>query len=531
AWVVGVLRTAAARARDRAAPDAAVASLTRALQEPPDADALPGVLLELGQAEAISNAPAAMAHLRQAYDAITDPGVRADLALTLGRTLVFVGTPGSATRFAREAGAALPADPPYADDRQALLATERISGYLHDLDPAVWRRRPEPRIEGTGRGARMLAVALAWEAVMDGVDRARAVELARFGVADGDLLSADTGLLWVIAGQVLDLCDEDSTGLWDAGLAQAHQRGDLFTALGMHLWRGYVQWGRGDLREAAQALAAGNELSHAWGAGGIASGYGEAFQLGVLLDRGDLRACRAYLEQVRPHPRITEGARMFGEAHARLLVAEGRHTEALDVLDGVAPIMAGVANPAWRPWRSARARAMAGQGRTKAALELVEAELELAAVWGAPRVVGRTLRLRGELLGGDGAADLRAAVDLLGRGNARVEHARALVSLARVCAEPEAVASLRQAAALAAAGGADGVHRDAVAALAALGQPAPARPPATETLSATERQILDRHLAGVGERDIAEALFLTPRSVRAALDAMRAAGTFDAGGT
>jgi DNA-binding NarL/FixJ family response regulator len=101
------------------------------------------------------------------------------------------------------------------------------------------------------------------------------------------------------------------------------------------------------------------------------------------------------------------------------------------------------------------------------------------------------------------------------------------VSLARVCAAPEAVASLRQAAALAAAGGADGVHRDAVAALAALGQPAPARPPATETLSVTERQILDRHLAGVDERDIAEALLLTPRSVRAALDAMRAAGTFD----
>jgi DNA-binding SARP family transcriptional activator/DNA-binding CsgD family transcriptional regulator len=521
-WVVEILRAAAARARDRAAPDAAVASLTRALQEPPTVDARPGVLLELGQAEAISNAPAAMAHLRQAYDAMADPAVRADLALTLGRTLVFVGPPGAATRFAHDAAAALPAA--FADDRQALLATERISGYLHDLDPTIWRGETAPAITGTGRGARMLSVALAWEAVIDGVNRAQAIELARFGTADGDLLHVDTGLLWVIAGQVLDLCDEDSNPLWTAGLAQAHQRGDMFTALGMNLWRGYVQWGRGDLREARQALTAGNEMSHAWGEGGIASGYGEAFLLGVLFDQGDLPACRAYLEQIRPHPRITEGARMFAETEARLLIAEGHPAAALKTLDSVLHVMSTVANPAWRPWRSLRATALAALNRTAEALPLVDEELALARTWGAERVVGRTLRLRGELLAQDGVADLRSAVALLSAGICRVEHARALIALARAVSHDrsEAVELLRGAADLSVAGGADGLYRESLAGLAALGVAAPAPPPAVTTLSATERQILDRHRAGVDEREIAEALFLTPRSVRAALESIRA---------
>ncbi|GAA4248907.1 hypothetical protein GCM10022255_030820 [Dactylosporangium darangshiense] len=521
AWVVEILRAAARRARDRAAPEAAVASLTRALQEPPDADARPGVLLELGHAEAISDAPASITHLRQAYDAATDPAVRADLARTLGRILVFVGEPGSATRFAHDAAAALPAG--LDDDRQALLATERISGYLHDLDPAAWRTLPPPPVTGTGIGARMLSVALAWEAAMDGTDRDLAARLARFGVAEGDLLHGDTGLLWVIAGQVLDLCDEDSGPLWTAGLHQATRRGDMFTALGMNLWRGYVEWRRGDLREARQALTAGNEMSHAWGEGGIASGYGESFLLEVLLDQGDPAACRAFLEQVRPHHRITEGARMFGEAEARLLVAEGRYREALSAQDSVLRVMSTIDNPAWRPWRSVRAAALAGLARTAEAVELLDEEVARARAWGAARPIGRALRLRGELRGGDeGLADVREAAALLGAGNARIDHARALLALGAASPErDEAVPALRLAVDLAAAGGADALYAAAVAALTTRGVAPPAPPSPVATLSATERRILDRHLGGVDEREIAEALFLTPRSVRAALESMR----------
>ena len=442
-WVVNMLRQAAARARDRAAPDAAAALLTRALQESSTGDVRREVLLELGQSEAISNAPAAAAHLREAYEGIEDPVRAADLALTLGRTLVFVGPSGAASELARTAAARLPAA--LVDERQALLAMQRISGYLDDVDPAQWRHEPPP-VVGGGPGARMLSVALAWEQVMDGVDRAGAIEQVRFGVADDRLLQSDTGLLYVIAGQVLDLCDEDSAPLWAAGLVQARRRGDLFTTLGMQLWRGYMLWGRGDLREAQQLLSAGNEMSQVWAEGGTASGYGEAFLLGVLIDTGDLTAARTFLEQIRPHHRVAEGARMFGHLQARLLLAEGRPEAALASVDAVQDLMAGVRNPAWRPWRSLRAEALHRLGRAHEARALIDDELALARLWGAPRVIGRTLRLRGQLRGRDGREDLEEAIGLLSTGMARVEEARALIALAGGRpAGPATVGLLRQA--------------------------------------------------------------------------------------
>ena len=58
----------------RGAAESAIAHLRRALEEPPPPGQRPGLLLELGAAEALSSAPEAVAHLREAYDTLTDPG-------------------------------------------------------------------------------------------------------------------------------------------------------------------------------------------------------------------------------------------------------------------------------------------------------------------------------------------------------------------------------------------------------------------------------------------------------------------------
>jgi hypothetical protein len=60
-----------------------------------------------------------------------------------------------------------------------------------------------------------------------------------------------------------------------------------------------------------------------------------------------------------------------------------------------------------------RAAALQGLGRHDEARDLLEEELALARAWGTPRLVGRTLRLGGQLQGGAGAPDLREAVELL----------------------------------------------------------------------------------------------------------------------
>ncbi|WP_369223880.1 BTAD domain-containing putative transcriptional regulator [Streptomyces sp. R39] len=105
-WVVGVLRTAAARAAARGAHDTAATLLTRALLEPPTPDVRPAVLLELGRAEALVDGPAAARHLREAYETSSPP--RGGAACLLAQTLVYTGRPGEAAEFATRAAAELP---------------------------------------------------------------------------------------------------------------------------------------------------------------------------------------------------------------------------------------------------------------------------------------------------------------------------------------------------------------------------------------------------------------------------------------
>ena len=93
--------------------------------------------------EVMGDGPAALLHLREAYDTLTDDRERAAVAQMLARTLVFAGGLGEATAFARTAAAALPEE--LGDERQGLLALERIRGFMHGLDESLWRAGPCPR--------------------------------------------------------------------------------------------------------------------------------------------------------------------------------------------------------------------------------------------------------------------------------------------------------------------------------------------------------------------------------------------------
>lgn len=433
--VVEILCAAAREAVGRGAPDAAATHLTRALDESPAPERRPEVLLELGRAEMLGNGPAAVEHLRQAYDTLADPERRAVAALLLARILVFAGGHGQATEFARRAAAELPAE--LSDERQGLLALERISGFMHGLDQRLWRTVENPVVEGEGPGARMLAANLAREAASDGSNRARAVELARFAVADGVLQAAGEEMLWYTAAIVLHLADEDVGELWDAAVARAVERGSLFSVLATHLWRGFTQWNHGDLNAARQSLETAVGQSEIWG---LAPGapQGRTFLTAVLLDLGDTAGARACLERMRGWIRGTEGQRLLGESEAGALNAEGRYEEALAALDGVGHLQPPVANPAWWPWSLLRVRALAGVGRRAEALALAEEQLTVARGWGAPSTLGRVLRIVGQLRGPEGEPQLREAVALLAPGPARLEYARALCALAAYAEEDEA---------------------------------------------------------------------------------------------
>jgi tetratricopeptide (TPR) repeat protein len=523
--VVRVLREAAERALDRGAAESAAAYLVRAVAEPPADEDLPYVLMELGRIETMINGESAVDHLAEAYRVLEEAEPRAETAIMLARTLVFRGERGRATAVARSAIDDLPAD--LVDQHQGLLALERIGGYMHDLEPASYGRDVRPAVNGRGTGARALAATLAWEDLITSDNRARAVDLAKFAIEDGSLRRVDAGLLWVVAGMVLEMGGEDTLGYWQKALADGYQRGSLFAVLSAHLWLGWTQWWRGDLREALQSLANCTEQNHLWGSYSVGHSYVDGMTVPILLDHGDLAGARRALEEARPRERFGEGVRLFGEAEAAVLLAEGRPDDALTCLDAVEDLMPGVQNPIWRSSRSQRARVLSALGRHEEAVALVEAELEAARRWGTPELVGRTLRILGELGVPDRIDVLREAVRLLRNRPQLLERAKAQAALGEaLLADPggsdvtEAFDTLTSALELAERCGAMGLRERVARCLTDAGVDVPPEPSVSASLTTTERRVVGLAVDGVAEHDIAEALFITPRAVRTTIESV-----------
>ncbi|MGY1985070.1 BTAD domain-containing putative transcriptional regulator [Blastococcus sp. SYSU DS0669] len=517
-----VLRRAARTAAERGAADSAVTYLRRALAELPTGEQRCDVLRELGMVESPLEGAAGTEHLLQAYEGTTDPRERAGIAVAIARTQVFASPPGTATAFARQAAEALPDG--LDDHRQALLAIELVSGYMHALDPSLWRH-PVPEPSGDGHGAQMLAAALAYDATIEGTDRDRAVRLARSAL-DGDRLwVVDHGLFWVVAAIIRMLADDDLGDFWARARAEAHARGSLFAVLSTNLWQGFWHWRRGELAEADSCLTNALDESRMWGGAGIAPPFAHAFLIGCHLDRGDLAAARATADAAGGGPGVGDGGRLLQHARARVLTAEGRHERALALLDTV-PTPIPVPNPVWNPWRSTAALALRGLGRTDEAVALAEEEVGLLRRWGAPSHLGASLRLLGELRGPDGLAELREAVALLAPTTAAVDLARARCTLGArpEVTDHEAVPLLRAAVEEAHARGALGVRDRAREALQARGCPDAVHRVAVRSPTVTERRILELSAAGLGIREVAQQLFLTPGMVRSVLERASADG-------
>src|SRR5581483_6270408 len=100
--------------------------------------------------------------------------------------------------------------------------------------------------------------------------------------------------------------------------------------------------------------------------------YSGAFFIGTLVDQGRYAQAQEFVEQHREEPRIGDGARLFDQARAGLLLAQGEPARAVEILDGYADPAGRAANPAWFEERSLRARALAALGHRAEALALAE---------------------------------------------------------------------------------------------------------------------------------------------------------------
>jgi DNA-binding CsgD family transcriptional regulator len=239
-------------------------------------------------------------------------------------------------------------------------------------------------------------------------------------------------------------------------------------------------------------------------------------------DQGELDAAEqalAPLDSKAESGSIT--ATMLRLARGRLRVQQGRVAEGLeDFLAVGARLTSGMVTcPAFLPWRSQAALAQLALGEREPARRLADEEVELARAFGTPRALGAAKRAAGVVAGGDrGASLLREAIDEFERGDARLERARALADLGALLRRrnrrTEARELLREALDAAHHAGAKPLARQAETELRATG----ARPrrivlTGLDSLTASERRVAELAGQGLTNREIAQTLFITARTV------------------
>jgi len=331
-------------------------------------------------------------------------------------------------------------------------------------------------------------------------------------------MGGGTGLGTLAAILVLALADlDEAVETWDVLRAEAYRKGSVFTIASVQLFGGYTQYLRGELDEAEAELRASLETLTLWGMP-TQSQWTSPFLAEVLVERGAVDEARALLDTAGSPPAGSDQTILLDRARMRLLLAEGRPEEALAHAD-VYELHAGWrCHPRFVPWRSLKAQTLDHLGRHDEAMALASEELELARGWGSPGTVGRSLRVLGTIMRADGIAYLEEACSLLEGARARLEHAKALAALGatlRRAGKPtEARVPLRRALELADVSGAqplvDGIRTE----IYATG----ARPRTTAlrgvlALTASERRVADLAAGGQTNRDIAQALYVTPKTI------------------
>jgi DNA-binding CsgD family transcriptional regulator len=207
----------------------------------------------------------------------------------------------------------------------------------------------------------------------------------------------------------------------------------------------------------------------------------------------------------RAHLRLAQ--RRYDEAHADLLLAADwwRRLQ--------------VQHPGVASWRVDDCEALVALGDSGSARNLALEQLELAERTGLPEPRGAALRaLAHTAEPADAVGLLEQAVGLLDLSPARLEHTRALVDLGsvlrRINRRAAARDPLRRGLDLAERGGMLRLaHRARVELRACGARPRRSAVTGIESLTPAERQVADLAAAGDGNREIAQRLYVTRRTV------------------
>jgi DNA-binding CsgD family transcriptional regulator len=518
---VRTLREAAASARNRGAPEAAVTYLERALAESPLAELAPMLVYELGAAAlSAGELDLAIERLRQATEKLADGPLHAEAANALGSALFLADRPEEAMTDLTELIDALPES-----EREVGLRLQATRwAAVRGGSVALWHRLQETgeRFAVTSRtprtvGERLHVATAAYEAARVGTAE-RARTLALQALADGMLLDdpgPESGAFWIpLSVLFFAYADEDAARVSTDVIEWAKQHGSLPVFSMAAQLRAYVSMRRGLLAEAEEDAASATELA------APQTLYGHVALVNVLLARGKTSDAAEAFAQVRPEPAAT-GQMRYLQARARIQAAAHEPEGALEDLFACGRLEEEweIATPAFTTWRQDAARLLASLDRIEEARTLAYEHVKRCRAFGAEAPIGTALRTLGLVEQGDAGIELLGeAVAHLENSPARLEHAVALLELGaairRAGRRAEAREPLREALALARTCGADAVAERAHEELVTAGA-RPRRDPtdSRSNLTASELRVARLAAEGMTNREIAQALFVTENTI------------------
>jgi ATP/maltotriose-dependent transcriptional regulator MalT len=252
-----------------------------------------------------------------------------------------------------------------------------------------------------------------------------------------------------------------------------------------------------------------------------------AWSVQALTEQGELDAAAAAAEAIAGPPEAVDDSypslRLL-HSRARLRLAQGDPAAALaDLLEcGRRAERIGERNPALLDWRSQAALALAKLERREEAIALAAEEVELATAFGAPRAIGIALCVAG-VLEGD-VARLQQAVDTLAGAPAVLERARALAHLGIALRHRRRIVDarepLRAALDLADRCGAQPLAELARTELKITGaRPRRIQLTGLRALTTNERRVAAMAADGLANREIAESLFVSHKTIEKHLSA------------
>jgi DNA-binding CsgD family transcriptional regulator len=526
-WVVARLRAAAADAIARADPRPAVAFLRRAFIEPVPADQRVALLQDLVQAGFLA-ADARTADgldVDPVHELAADPRALQASALYLVMLLWVTGRADAALEVSERARSAAT----LAGDHDLALRLEARWIMLAQLPPTDALRRLEPhqaRVDRDSFAGRLVDANIAWYGSLTGRPASEIAERGRRAfdgqrlvneLRDDDLMLVSF-VLALLRTDELALCESIIEQILDQGRI----RGAASTVAGGSYLGAYLAHLRGDVVGAEGHMRA---AITAFREAGIIATLPPvtALLVDTLTDCGELDAAGRELTAAGVDGEIPDnwwfGPVLWSRGYLQLAQGNAR--------DGVRDMLEfarrydrdSMVATVTRPWASHAAPFLAQLGEREKASRLANRELEDARVWGTPRAIGQALRGLGLVTAGpDGIELLHESVRTLETSPARLEHARALIELGAALRRDnhrsEARGPLRRGLDLAHRCGARPLETRAAQELRATG----ARPrrlvlTGVDALTASERRIAEMAADGLTNREIAQALFVTVKTI------------------